>query len=114
VAGCDDAQAGIVILGDPVKGAFYSQEFYEDEAEDWGKVLNFTHTDGLVCMTTKEWTPLEPGQIEHKQYCSDGTTGTLSRIKELHGKTVIVDLVATNIVPPPVGAVPISPVPVCP
>jgi hypothetical protein len=52
VAGCDGAQAGIVLLGNPSKGDFYSQEFYEDKAEDWGKVLNFIKKDGLVCMTT--------------------------------------------------------------
>jgi hypothetical protein len=113
-AGCDGAQAGIVVLGNPFKGAFYSQEFYEGEAEDWAKVLGFKNTDGLVCMTTKEWTPLEPGRIEHKSYCSDGAIGTLSRIRELHGKTVVVDLVDTDIVAPPLGVLPISPVPSCP
>ncbi len=35
-AGCDGAEAGIVVLGDPSKGAFYQQEFYEGQAEDWG------------------------------------------------------------------------------
>ena len=114
VAGCDGAQAGIVILGDPSKGDFYSQEFYEEEAEDWGKVLNFKKMEGLVCMKTKEWTPLERGAIEQKWYCSDGEVGELVLIKERHGKTVTVNLVATNIVPPAVGVLPISSTPSCP
>jgi hypothetical protein len=112
-AGCDGAEAGIVVLGDPFKGAFYRQELYEGEAEDWGKVLNFKNADGLMCMTTKEWTPLEHGRIEHKQYCSDGAVGTLSRIEELHGKTVIVELVDTNIPSPPLGVIPVNPIPSC-
>lgn len=114
VAGCNGAEAGIVLLGNPSKGDFYQQEFYENEAEDWGKVLNFRAEDGLVCMKTKEWTPLEQGAIEHKFYCSDGTVGELARIEELKGKTVIVELVGRNLAapPPPVG--PISPIPSCP
>jgi hypothetical protein len=116
VAGCNGAEAGIVLLGNPSNGDFYQQEFYEGEAEDWGKVLNFKAEDDLVCMKTKEWTPLERGAIEHKFYCSDGTVGELSRIEELRGKTVIVELVGRNLPaplpPPPAG--PISPIPSCP
>ena len=114
VAGCDGAQAGIVILGDPFKGAFYQQEYYEDEAEDWGKVLNFITDEELTCMKTKEWTPLEPGHIEHKFYCSDGETGELALIREHHGKTVVVELVGKDVDPTPdlpVG--PLSMIPEC-
>ncbi len=114
VAGCDGAEAGIVLLGSPSKGDFYSQEFYEDEAEDWGKVLNFKKMDGMVCMTTKEWTPLERGSIEHKHYCSDGLAGELVRIEELHGKTVTVELIDRDVVAPPANGLPISPIPSCP
>jgi hypothetical protein len=89
VAGCNGAEAGIVILGDPSKGAFYQQEFLEEEAEDWGKVLNFKIYDEVECMKTKEWTPLEPGEVEHKFYCD----GELVLIEELKGKTVIVELI---------------------
>jgi hypothetical protein len=114
VAGCDGAEAGIVVLGNPSKGDFYQQEFYEGEAEDWGKVLNFKKMGDLVCIKTKEWTPLERGAIEHKWYCSDGEIGELALIEELHGKTVIVELVARNIVAtPPVDELPINPIPSC-
>jgi hypothetical protein len=114
VAGCDGAEAGIVLLGNPSKGDFYQQEFYEGEAEDWGKVLNFQKTDDLVCMKTKEWTPLEPGAIEHKFYCSDGLVGELSLIEELKGKTVIVELIARDVAAPDPPAGPINPIPSCP
>ena len=114
VAGCDGAEAGIVVLGNPSKGDFYQQEFYEGEAEDWGKVLNFKKSDDLVCMKTKEWTPLERGAIEHKWYCSDGAVGELALIEELHGKTVIVELVDRDVDAPPANGLPISPIPSCP
>jgi hypothetical protein len=114
VAGCNGAEAGIVLLGNPSKGDFYQQEFFEGEAEDWGKVLNFIKTGNLVCMKTKEWSPLESGAIEHKFYCSDGTVGELSRIEELKGKTVIWELVAHDVEVPPPPAGPINPIPSCP
>jgi hypothetical protein len=114
VAGCNGAEAGIVILGNPSKGDFYKQEFSEGVAEDWGKVLNFVKTDSLECLKTKEWSPLEPGAIEHKFYCSDGTVGDLSRIEELKGKTVIWELVARDVEVPPPPAGPINPIPSCP
>jgi len=72
-AGVDGAEAGIIMLSDPSKGDFYQQEFDEDNAEDWGKVLNFIPIDDFedYCLKTKEWTPLEPGSIEHKYYCPE-------------------------------------------
>lgn len=114
VAGCDGAEAGILLLGTPAKGAFYSQEFYAGEAEDWGKVLNFKMADELVCMKTKEWTPLEPGATEHKWYCSDGAVGQLTSVEELHGRTVHTELFATNVPAPPAVGLPVDPAPACP
>lgn len=110
-AGCDGAEAGIVVLGSPEKGDAYQQEYYEDEAEDQGKVLNFIPMDDLTCMKTKEWTPLEPGHVEHKFYCSDGDTGELVMIEELKGKTKLVELVGRNVAAPPAPAGPPNPVP---
>jgi len=114
VAGCDGAEAGIVLLGDPSKGAFYSQEYYKNEAEDWGKVLTFKPIDDRECMKTKEWTPLERGAVEHKWYCSDGVEGELTMIEELSGKTLLVELVDTDVAAPPAIGLPISPIPSCP
>jgi len=113
IAGCDGAEAGIVMLGKPAKGDFYQQEFYAGEAEDWGKVLNFVPINDLECLKVKEWNPLGPGNVEHKYYCSDAVSGQLVLIEELKGKTVIVDLIDTNVVAPPPPAAPPSPVPDC-
>jgi len=124
-AGCDQtwtgevkdgpARAGIVLQGDPAKGDFHQQEFLEDEAEDWGKVLNFIEMDGMECLKAKEWSPLEPGHVEHKYYCHDGgPPGALLLIKELQGKTVVVDLVATGVTSPGAASANISMVPQCP
>jgi hypothetical protein len=72
---------GIIMLNiDPenlkaYKGLFYFQEYWEDEATDMGKILNFKdvetilHDDQEDCLVTKEWVPLEPGEVEHKYYC---------------------------------------------
>jgi hypothetical protein len=73
-AGVDGAQPGIAMLADPQVGDTYRQEFYEGEAEDLAKVFELgqsvetpagSHGDVLV---TEEWTPLDPGVVEHKFY----------------------------------------------
>lgn len=95
-AGVDGAEAGIVMLGDPQPGLFYRQEFLEDEAEDMGKVLRLNARVSIEwgdfdgCLKTKEWTVLEPGNIEHKYYCPGYG---LVYIEELKEKTVYVELV---------------------
>lgn len=99
--------AGIVIR-------FAGSKFlYFAETEDWGKVLNFKYEDDLICMKTKEWTPLEPGEVEHKFYCSDGNNGELVLIEELKGKTVIVELIDTDVASPGLPAGPPGPIPNC-
>lgn len=98
-AGVDGAEAGIVMLADPRPGLFYRQEFYEDEAEDMGKVLRLNARvsidfgDFEGCLVTKEWTVLEPGHVEHKYYCPGAG---LVHVEELKEKTVLVDLVAVT------------------
>ncbi len=96
-AGDDGALPGIVMLADPMPGVCYRQEFAEDEAEDMGKVLRLNAKISLEelgdyenCLVTKEWTPLAPGEIEHKYYAYG--VG-LVFIRELKGKTVKVELV---------------------
>jgi hypothetical protein len=95
-AGVDGAEPGIVMLADPMPGISYRQEYYEDEAEDMGKVLRLNaevsieYGDFEDCLKTKEWTKLEPGNIEHKYYAPG--VG-LVFIEELKEKTVKVELV---------------------
>ena len=63
-AGVNGAKAGIFMPGDPRAGQTGLQEFLKGHAEDHFKVLRRTRTTLL----TKEWTPLEPGVIDHKYY----------------------------------------------
>jgi len=98
-AGVDGAEPGILMLADPRPGVSYRQEYYEGEAEDMGKVLTLNAKVSIEfgefedCLKTKEWTALEPGEIEHKYYAPD--IG-LIYIEELKGKTVHVELVEIN------------------
>jgi hypothetical protein len=95
-AGVDGALPGLIMLADPRNGRSYRQELAEDVAEDWGKVLRRNATvsvasgDFTGCLKTKEWTPLEPGVVEHKYY-APGIGLVL--VNELHGGTVRVELV---------------------
>ena len=95
-AGVDGAEPGILMLADPHPGDSYRQEYYEDEAEDMGKVLRLNaevsveYGDYDGCLVTKEWSELEPGNVEHKYYAPG--VG-LVYVEELKGKTVTVGLV---------------------
>jgi hypothetical protein len=98
-AGVDGAQPGIIMLADPQPGVSYRQEFLEGVAEDMAKVLRLNasvsvpYGDFEDCLETKEWTPLEPGQIEHKFYARG--VG-LVLVEELKGKTVRSELVTVS------------------
>jgi len=99
----DTATDGSVV---PAPGLFYAQEYYDDEAEDMGKVKRLNANVTLVmentlddskytgCLKTKEWSPLEPGAVEFKYYCP--YVG-LVLIEELQGgPTVRVELTDIN------------------
>lgn len=74
LAGEEGAQPGIVMLAQPLAGQTYRQELLLTEAEDAAKVLatDVEVTIGLGtftnCLVTEDFTPLEPGHIEHKYY----------------------------------------------
>ena len=101
-AGVDGALPGIILLADPTPGDCVLQEYYEGEAEDRGKVLrlngNVCDQCEKDCLVTKEWTKLEPGNVEHKYYAP--VLG-LVYIEELKEKTVIFELVNYFLGPPP-------------
>lgn len=90
-AGVDGAIAGLIMLARPQKGLYYQQEFYEGVAEDKAKVIQVRASVSIGlgnftgCIVTKEWSPLEPGVVEHKSYCPnvglvlvEGVTGGAS------------------------------------
>ena len=63
-AGVDGARAGIFMFANPQVGQSARQEFSKGQAEDHFRVLA-VHATTLL---TKEWTPLEPGVVDHKLY----------------------------------------------
>jgi hypothetical protein len=73
-AGRDGAQAGIYMTARPLVGQSRRQEYYKGHAEDHFSVLSL-HASVSVpylasnrALLTKEWTPLEPGTVDHKYY----------------------------------------------
>ena len=95
-AGVDGALPGIVMMANPLPGKSYRQEYLKGVAEDMAKALRLNarvsvaYGDFENCLVIKEWTPLEPGQIEHKYY-APGVGLVL--IMELKGKNVRTELV---------------------
>jgi hypothetical protein len=71
-AGVSGAKPGIYIPGHPRLGQTGLQEFLKGHAEDHFKIIGLFRTvppPGKVnTLLTKEWTPLEPGVIDHKMY----------------------------------------------
>jgi hypothetical protein len=73
-AGVDGAQPGVFMTADPRTGQTFRQEFYKGQAEDHFQVLDLAATvktpavSSNEALLTKEWTPLEPGVLDHKLY----------------------------------------------
>jgi hypothetical protein len=73
-AGRAGAKAGIYMPAHPTVGRSGRQEFYEGHAEDHFEVLSLhasvrvPYTSSSRALLTKEWTPLEPGVVDHKLY----------------------------------------------
>jgi hypothetical protein len=74
--GVNDALPGIYMWANPAAhlGEDYRQEFYEDEAEDWAKVLDTNHAVAVPhgtlngCIRTFDWSGLDSAAREHKYY----------------------------------------------
>lgn len=73
-AGRDGARAGIFMPARPKVGQSFRQEFYQGHAEDHFEIVGLrasVHTpyvSSTRALLTKEWSPLEPGVIDHKLY----------------------------------------------
>ena len=73
-AGRDGAKAGIYMPAHPVPGRFGRQEYYRGHADDHFEVLSLQagvsvpYLSSRRALLTKEWTPLEPGVLDHKFY----------------------------------------------
>jgi hypothetical protein len=73
-AGVDGAKPGLFMFAHPKVGQAAQQEFYKGQAADHFKVLSLhasastPYTTSTNAMLTEEWTPLEPGVLDHKLY----------------------------------------------
>jgi hypothetical protein len=73
-AGVDGARAGIFMPAHPRPGDTGIQEIYRGHAEDHFRVLSLSATvstprvSSRRALLTREWTPLEPGVVDHKLY----------------------------------------------
>jgi hypothetical protein len=74
LAGVDGARAGLFMPAHPRVGQSARQEYYKGHAEDHFRVLSLSAhvrtpaVSSRRALLTKEWTPLEPGVIDHKLY----------------------------------------------
>ena len=74
LAGVRGAQAGTFMFAHPRPGRSARQEYYKGHAEDHFQVLGLharvqvPYVSSSRALLTKEWTPLEPGTIDHKYY----------------------------------------------
>jgi len=64
-AGVDGAKPGIYMPARPRLGQSGRQEYYKGHAEDHFRVIGVL---GKNAVLTEEWTPLEPGALDHKLY----------------------------------------------
>jgi hypothetical protein len=86
-AGVKGAQAGIYLPGNPRVGQTGRQEYYRGQAEDHYRVKTLSarvKTPGASsarALLTEEWTPLEPGVIDHKYYVRGVGTALEQTIK---------------------------------
>jgi hypothetical protein len=74
LAGVHGAQPGVFMFTHPALGRSARQEYYKGQAEDHFQVLRLDASISVPfvssrhALLTKEWTPLEPGVIDHKYY----------------------------------------------
>jgi hypothetical protein len=74
LSGRDGARAGIYITARPSVGQSGLQEYYKGHAEDHFAVVStrarvsVPYVSSTRAVLTKEWTPLEPGTLDHKYY----------------------------------------------
>jgi hypothetical protein len=97
-AGKAGAKPGIIMQTHPKVGQTYRQEYYKGQAEDMAKVIDINGSAkvpfgsfGHSSLVSKEWSPLEPGVVEHKYYAAG-----VGDIKEVTAKGPSETLVLVN------------------
>jgi hypothetical protein len=91
--GVAGARAGIIMHARPVVGVAYRQEYRKGVAEDMGRVVSVDDTVSVPagrysgCITTEDWSPLEPEVMERKTYCRG--VGVVREITTKGGSEVV-------------------------
>ena len=73
-AGADGALAGVYMPARPKVGLTFRQEYWRGHAEDHFRVVSLDatvkvpYTSSQHGLLTTEWSPLEPGVVDHKLY----------------------------------------------
>lgn len=93
-SGRDNAEAGLLLPFDPQVGDVFRQEFAQTDAEDVVEILAIDATESTPggacdasCLQTRDFTPLEPGEEEHKFYAAgigllvETVPGTADRVE---------------------------------
>ncbi|MEP6909217.1 MAG: hypothetical protein ABI896_02155 [Actinomycetota bacterium] len=97
-AGVDGAQEGIFMPAHPAVGQSFRQEYLKGQAEDHFQVLNLSapvttpYLTSKHALLTKEWTPLEPGVVDHKLYIRGIGTVKEAAVKGSVETNILVDV----------------------
>ena len=73
-AGVDGAAPGIAMPAEPIPGEFIASEYLPGVAQDQTEIIALEVpvklADGTehICLQTKEWSPLDPDEVEYKYY----------------------------------------------
>jgi len=89
LSGRDGAKAGVYMPADPRVGQSGRQEYYKGHAEDHFAVVARWGGNAVL---TKEWTPLEPGGLDHKYYVRGVGTVVEETVKGGVERNVLVSL----------------------
>ena len=90
-AGVNGAQPGIAMPANPRPGKPYRQEYLKGKAEDMGQIESVNERVTVPfgsfsdCVKTKDWSALEPEDVEHKFYSRE--VGNVVLELESGGKT---------------------------
>jgi hypothetical protein len=96
-AGVDGAKPGIFMFAHPAVGRSARQEYLKGEAEDHFQVVGIGETAAVPfktfrgAMLTKEWTPVEPGVLDHKYYVRGIGTVLEQTVKGGNERNALVD-----------------------
>ena len=97
-SGVDGAKAGVYMPAHPRVGQSLRQELYVGHAEDYFRVLSLNasvtvpYISSRHALLTKEWTPLEPGVLDHKLYVRGIGTVKEETVKGGSERNVLVEL----------------------